>query len=184
MSEYRTWADVERTLANLPRTAVAIFASRAARRSLSAIAKLEAKYGPEAQEWFSAIDAVLGVVERFAGGAPVSRFTLDLAADVARSTANATANAARTLGPSPLVEDAELAYAAAAFAADAARATSDTRAASMAMQSARATASGGAVPAEQAADLRALVNGEALEALPAERVERADLYKLFVAPGD
>lgn len=184
MSEYHTWADVERTLAGLPRLAVATFAGRAARRSISAVAKLEAKYGPEAREWLSAIDAVLGVVERFARGAPVSRFTLDLAADVARSTANATANAARTLGPSPLVEDAELAYAAAAFAADAARAASDTRAASMAMQSARATASGGAVPAEQAADLRALVNGEALDALPSQCAERADLFRLFVAPED
>jgi hypothetical protein len=182
MSELRTWADAERTLANLPRPAVATFASRAARRSTSAVAKLEAKYGPEAHEWLNAIDAVLGVVERFAAGASVSRFTLDLAADAARCTANATANAARTLGPSPLMEEAELAYAAAAFAADAARAATDARAASVAMQAARAAAGGGAVPAEQAADLRALANGEVLEALPSQRVERAELFRLFVAP--
>jgi hypothetical protein len=44
------------------------------------------------------------------------------------------------------VEDAELAYAAVAFAADAARAATDMRAASLAMQAARAAAGGGDVP--------------------------------------
>jgi hypothetical protein len=166
MTEPQTWGDVERILAGLPRRSVAAFAVRAAARATPAIASLESKYGPEAREWLTAINGVLGVVAAFARGEPVTRFTLDLAAEVARATATATANAARTLGPSPLIEDAELAYAAAAYSADAARAANDSRAAAMGAQAARMAAGGGDVPAEQAADLRALAAGEELE-LPA-----------------
>jgi hypothetical protein len=161
--EPRTWDDVERALSGLPRRSVAAFAARAAERVLPAVAKLEAKYGPEAQEWLHATGGVIGVVAAFARGEPVTRFTLDLAAEVARATAAATANAARTLGPSPLIEDAELAYAAAAYAADAARTANDQRAAAMGAQAARMAAGGGDVPPEQAADLRALTTGEELE---------------------
>ena len=102
----------------------------------------------------------LRVVTAFARGEAVTRFTLDLAAEVARATATATANAARTLGPSPLVEEAELAYAAAAYAADAARATSDPRARRWEAQAARMAAGGEDVPAEQTADLRGSPRGK------------------------
>lgn len=101
--EFRTWADVERALAGLPRRAVALFAARAAARAAPAVAGLEAKYGPEALEWLNAVGSVIRVVAAFASGGAVTRFTLDLAAEAARTAAAATANAARTLGPSPLV---------------------------------------------------------------------------------
>ncbi len=179
MTEPTTWADVERSLAGLPRRAVATFAARAAERVAPAVAKLEAKYGPEAVEWLNAVAAVIRVVKAFVRGDVVSRFTLDLAAEVARAAATATANAARTVGPSPLIEGAELAYAAAAFAADAARAPTDARAAALAAQAARMAAGGGAVPAEQAADLRALAEGEPLEPLPPIELP-SGLPKLFV----
>jgi hypothetical protein len=167
MVEFTTWAEVEEALARLPRWGVALFAVRAARRAVPAVAALEARYGPEAREWVNAVDAALRVVEAFADGRPVTRFTLDLAAEVARATATATAAAARVQGPSPLIEEAELAYAAAAFAADCARTTDDRRAAAVAMQAARAAAGGGPVPDEQAADLETLAAGEGLEPLPA-----------------
>jgi hypothetical protein len=164
--EFHTWADVEQALAGLSRRAMAEFAARAAGRVLPAISQLEARYGPEALEWLNASQAAVRVVAEFARGGEVTRFRLDLAADVARSAANATANAVRTLGPSPLVEEAELAYAAAAYAADAARAANDSRAAALAAQAARMAAGGGDVPPEQAADLRALLAGEPLAPLP------------------
>ncbi|HVK11648.1 MAG TPA: hypothetical protein VM597_22950 [Gemmataceae bacterium] len=163
MTAPRTWDDIERLLASLPRRSVAAFAVRAAARMTPAVAALEPKYGPEAREWLAAVHGVLGTVAAFARGDAVTRFTLDLAAEIARATATATANAARSLGPSLLIEDAELAYAAAAYAADAARASSDSRAAAMGTQAARMAAGGGDIPAEQATDLRALAAGEELE---------------------
>jgi hypothetical protein len=142
----RTWPEVERELAALPRQTVAEVVARAARGALPAVAALEATYGAEAREWSAACDGALRVVEAFARGEPATRFALALAAATARTAAEATALAARERGPSPLVEDAELAYAAVAFAADAARAGSEARAASLAMQAARAAAGGGDVP--------------------------------------
>jgi hypothetical protein len=109
----------------------------------------------------------------------VTRFTLDLAAEVARGTATATAAAARRVGPSPLIEEAELVYAAAAMAADCARTADDRRAAGLGMQAARAAAGGGEVPAEQAADLAKLVAGEGFEPIPGGRLPDG-LMKLFV----
>lgn len=152
--EFRTWPEVERALFALPRQAVAAFAARAARRATPAIPRLAERYGPEAMEWLSAIERVLIVVEAFAEGEPVTRFALDIAADVARCAATATANAARAVGPSPLIEGAELAYAAAAFAADAARAATPERAASFSTRAATMAAGGGDPTPEQLADLR------------------------------
>lgn len=150
-----TWPEVEHALTRLPRPAAAGLAVRSARPTLPAVAALEPKYGPEAAEWLAACEAALAKVEGFARGEPVSRFQLDLAADAARCAANATANAARQVGPSPLVEAAELAYAAVAFAADCARAATPQRAATFGMQSLRAAAGGGEVPAELGPELKA-----------------------------
>lgn len=157
MSDIPSWTDVERHLAKLPRRAIAEFAARSARRLLPAITALEPKYGPEALEWHAASEVTVRTVEAFARGDAVTRFTLDLAADAARCAANATANAARTLGPSPLIEAAELAYAAAAYAADAARASSEARAVAFAVKAAQMAANGGDVTAEQVADVQQLV---------------------------
>ncbi|OWK45261.1 hypothetical protein [Fimbriiglobus ruber] len=157
--ESPAWPDVERLLAALPRPAVVAFAARSARRVAPVILRLEAQYGDVALEWLNAVAAAIRVADAFARGEPVTDFTLQLAADVARGTASATANAARARGPSPLIEEAEMAYAAAAFAADAARAPTPARAATLAMQAARAAGNGGAVPPEQVNDLRALVRG-------------------------
>ena len=149
-----TWSELERLLTRLPRPTAAGFAARAARQTLPAITALEAKYGPEALEWLAACEATLATVEGFARGEPVSRFRLDLAADAARCAATATANAARTLGPSPLIEGAELVYVATAFAADCARAATPQRAAAVGMQSLRAAAGGGEVPAALEEELK------------------------------
>ncbi len=151
-----TWADIERQLSQLPRWAVTEFAARSARRSLPAVAALEPAYGPEALEWAATTEATIETVEAFVRGHAVTRFRLDLAADAARCAANATANAARTLGPSPLIEAAELAYAAAAYAADAARAPNDARAMAFAVKAAQMAANGGDPTAEQVEDVRQL----------------------------
>jgi hypothetical protein len=87
----------------------------------------------------------LRTVERFVGGEPVSRFTLDLAADIARGTATAAAGVVRLMGPSRAAEDAELAFAAAAFAADVGRAANAGRAATAAVQGVRAADATGLV---------------------------------------
>lgn len=160
-----TWPEVEAALAEFPRAQQAAFAARAARRIGPCVLQLEPAYGSEAREWLAALDTVLDAVELFALGKPISRFGLDLAAEIARGTATATANMARLKGHSPLIEDAELAYAAAAFAADCARASDDRRAATFAMQAARAAVAGGPVPREQSDDLRFLGFGEPLDAV-------------------
>ena len=121
---------------------------RAASRLAPVVAAATEVYGPEADEWLNAVRASLGVVEVFVSGDPVSRFTLDLAADVARTCATAGANAARMLGPSKAGEQAELAFAAAAFAADVCRATTPQRAAAFAVQGVRAVDASGRVPRE------------------------------------
>jgi hypothetical protein len=156
--DVRSWSDVEHLLTKLPRRALAEFAARSARHVLPLIADLEPKYGLEALEWLAATEATIRTVAAFARGEPVTRFALDLAADAARCAANATANAARALGPSPLVEGAELAYAAAAYAADSARAATDARAAAFAVKAAQMSANGGDVTAEQVADLLRLAS--------------------------
>jgi hypothetical protein len=148
-----TWPEVERAVLKLSRPATADLLARAARQALPAVAALEPKYGPEALEWLAACQATLARVEAVARGEAVSRFQLDLAADAARCAATATATAARQVGPSPLIEAAELAYAAVAFAADCLRTAAPPRAAAFGMQSLRAAAGGGEVPAEWEAEL-------------------------------
>ncbi len=144
----RTWPEVERHFANVPRPELAAVTARSARAVLPAVAALEAVYGPEAREWATACAAAVLAVEGFADGLPVSRFKLAVAAETARCAAAATADAARRHGPSQLIEAAELAYAAVAFAADACRAESPARAAGLAMQACRAAAGGRPVPAD------------------------------------
>jgi hypothetical protein len=146
-----TWPDVERALRTWPRERVAGLTAAAARACLPRVAELEPVYGPEATEWLAACERTVAAVEAFARGEPVTRFALRLAADAARSAAAATADRAREVGPSPFVEAAELAYAAAAFAADCARAGTAERAAALAMQALRAAAGGGDVPDKLAA---------------------------------
>jgi hypothetical protein len=108
----------ESQFAALPKRAAVALAVRAAQRIAPIIARMSENYGPESIEWLNAVDQGLRVVERYE---TVSRFTLDLVAEVARGTANSAANVVRMIGPSKAAEDAELAFAAAAFAADAAR---------------------------------------------------------------
>lgn len=136
---------LDRDLSGLPRRALAAFAARAARRVTPLIAPTADKYGPEAWEWLNATAATIRTVGAFARGRPVSRFTLDLAAELPRAAANAAATLARQVGPSPAIADAEIAFAVAAFAADVARAPSQARALQMATQAA-ATASAGPYP--------------------------------------
>lgn len=141
-----TWAELERLFAGADRRRVAAVAWRAAERVAPVIARAADVYGPEALEWLNAIRAVLRTVEKFAEGVPVSRFTLDLAADIARGTAASAANVVRLTGPSKAAEDAELAFAAAAFAADVGRSPNAQRAAVFAVQGVRAADATGLVP--------------------------------------
>jgi hypothetical protein len=89
---------------------------------------------------------VLQVVDRFCLNQPVSRLTLDLVAEIARGTANSAANVVRMLGPSPAAENAELAFAATAFAADAARVGASARSASLALKGLRIGEAAGRIP--------------------------------------
>lgn len=140
-----TWGEMERRFAGADRRRVTAVTLRAAERVAPVIAQAADAYGPEALEWLNAIRAVLRTVERFTEGAAVSRFTLDLAADVARATATSAAGVVRLMGPSKAAEDAELAFAAAAFAADAARTSNPQRAAGVAAQGVRAADATGLV---------------------------------------
>ena len=151
-----SWPQVETLLAPMPRRAVAAFAVRAARRIAPVIAQTSEHYGPEAFEWINAVEATIRTVEAYCRGEAISRFTLDLASDVARCAANSMASATQLLGPSSHMEAAELAYAAAAFAADCARAKNPSRAATLAVQAARAAADGNDITLEQQADIRTL----------------------------
>ena len=141
-----SWSTVESELATRPKGAVVVLAVRAAARLVPVIAEGGGDYGPEAVEWASATDAVVRVVEAFARGEKISRFTLDLAAEIARGTANAAAGIVRLLGHSQAAVDSELAFAAAAFAADAARLSSASRIATAAMQALRVAQASGRVP--------------------------------------
>jgi hypothetical protein len=133
-----TWGELEQRFAGAERVRVATVAWRAAERVAPVIAQAADVYGPEALEWLNAIRGVLRTVERFTDGLRVSRFTMDLAAEIARGVATSAAGVVRLMGPSKAAEDAELAFAAAAFAADTCRAANAQRAASAAVQGVRA----------------------------------------------
>jgi len=146
--QWPPWNAVETELATRPKIAVVRLAVRAAARLVPLIVEGSEHYGPEAVEWAHATDAAVKAVEAFARGEPVSRFTLDLAAELARGTANAASAIVRMLGHSKSAEDAELAFAAAAFAADTARLSASGRIASAGMQALRVVDSSGRVPVE------------------------------------
>ena len=148
MTPLPTWGTIETELATRPKIEVVRLAVRAAARLVPVIVDGTAEYGPEALEWAHATDSVVKLVEAFTRGEKVSRFTLDLAAEVARGTANAASAIVRLLGPSKAAEDAELAFAGAAFAADAARSSSAGRIAAAAMQALRVVHASGRVPEE------------------------------------
>ena len=155
------WTELERGFTGADRRRVAAVTWRAAKRIAPVIARVADEYGPEALEWFNAIACSLGVTERYVTGLPVTRFTLDLAADTARTAATAGANAARLLGPSRAAEDAELAFASTAFAADVCRAHSPQRAAMFAVQGLRAADASGRIPREWLeTDVALLNNGD------------------------
>jgi hypothetical protein len=132
------WTDIELSLKNLSRPALARFVGRAAARVVPLVAKAEPAFGPEAIEWLNVLDSAVRVVLAFADGKPASPFTLGIAADLARGVANARVNLSRTKGggSGQLVEELEAVCAAVAFAADAVRATSVERAVRAGMQAA------------------------------------------------
>ncbi len=146
MSKLPGWSEVETRFAESPRLGVAAVCQRAAVRLSPAIASAETGYGAEAVEWLNAVTGVLRLLEAGCRGVPVSRFTLDIAAEVARGTANSARTLVRDKGPSKAAEDAELAFAATAFAVDVFRATTPARVASVGMQCLRIALDGGTVP--------------------------------------
>jgi len=146
VSKLPAWSEVEARLAESPRLGVAAVCQRAAVRLSPVIAHAEKGYGPEAVEWLNAIAGVLRVGEAACRGVSLSRFTLDIAAEVARGAANSARILVREKGPSKAAEDAELAFAATAFAVDVCRATTAARVASVGMQCLRIALDGGTVP--------------------------------------
>lgn len=165
MSQQFSWPEVQTRLGHLPHWAVALFAVRSARRLWPGILDAEAAYGPEVREWLTACDATLRMVELFAAREPVSRFTLDLAAEIARATALVAANTARQAGYHPSAQTVELTLAAAALSADVARVADLSRAVRIAVQVAQAGVDGGPISLEQVEDLTALEQGEPLLSL-------------------
>lgn len=140
-----SWKIIETELALRPKAVTVRLALRAAARLAPVIAEGTTEYGPEALEWFHATSAVVSVVEAYSRGERVSRFTLDLAAELARGAANAAAGIVRLLGHSKAAEDAELAFAAAAFAADASRLSAAPKIAAAAMQALRVAHASGRI---------------------------------------
>lgn len=165
MLDRPNWSEVQSRLSNLPHWGLASFAVRSARRLWPTILDCEADYGPETREWLAVCDATLRMVEHFAARQPVSRFTLDLAAELARATALVAANTARQVGYRPSAHVAELALAAAAMSADVARATDLIRAARITLQVAQTATNGLPVNPEQSADLFSLEQGEPMPPL-------------------
>ena len=129
-----TWAEIEQRLKLLDRRAIALVVALSARQLLPLVLLGEAEYGPEVAEWHAAMVEVLKAVEGYGAGQRVSRYQLSLASDIARGTANTLANKSRQFGTSAHLHDIELALAAVAFAADAARADSPDRVVAAAMQ--------------------------------------------------
>ena len=129
-----TWAEIEQRLKSLDRRAIALVVACSAQRLLPLVLLGEADYGPEVAEWHTAMAEVLMAVEGYGVGRRVSRYQLNVAADIARGTANTLANKARQFGASAHLHDIELALAAVAFAADAARADSADRVVAAALQ--------------------------------------------------
>jgi hypothetical protein len=146
MPKLPPWSEVETQFAALPRLGVLAVCQRAAARALPGVALAERVYGPEAVEWLNAGLGVVQVLEVACLGVPVSRFTLDITAEVARGTATSARTAVRERGPSKAMEDAELAFAAAAFAVDVLRAAQSAKAAAVAVQCLRNALANPAVP--------------------------------------
>jgi hypothetical protein len=119
---------------------------------LPVISTAETVYGPEAIEWHSAVAGVVTLLEAACQTIPVSRFTLDIAVEVARGTANSARNAVREKGPSKAAENAELAFAAAAFAVDVLRTVPPPRAAAAAVTCLRNALASGEVPEQLVAE--------------------------------
>ena len=141
-----SWKVIESELALRPKGVSVRLALRAAARLAPVIAEGTAEYGPESLEWFHATYAVVNAVEAYSRGERVSRFTLDIAAELVRGAANAAVGTIRLLGHSKAAEDTELAFAAAAFAADAARLSAAPRIAAAAMQALRVAHASGRIP--------------------------------------
>lgn len=146
MTKLPAWPDIETRFAESPRLGVAAVCQRAAVRLSSVILRAEPVYGPDAVEWLNAVTGVLTLLEAGCLGVPVSRFILDIAAEVARGTANSARNAVHAKGPSKAAEDAELAFAAAAFAVDVARTDQPAKRAGLAARCLRIVLDGGTVP--------------------------------------
>ena len=142
------WDSEESRFAEFARPRLAKLVHRSAFRLVPVVAEAAEVYGPEALEWLNALKSSLVVLEVWIADRSLSRFTLDLAAEIARCAATAGTNAARMLGHSKSAEQAELAFAAGAFAVDVARANSPIRAARFAVQSLRAVQASGLIPQE------------------------------------
>jgi hypothetical protein len=140
------WNQLESALGSWPHRSLVNLTRRAAARIAPRISEAADVYGPEAIEWQNAIQACLEALAEWQAGRTVSRFTLDLCAELARGTANSAANVVRLLGPSGAAERAELAFAAVAFALDTARVGPSPRAASFAFRSLRAAHATDSIP--------------------------------------
>ncbi len=131
------WSDIEVSLRSSSRQDLARFLARSAARVVPLLAKAEASFGIEAIEWQHALASAVRVVEAFGEGREVSKFTLDIAAELARLVPAARVARGRSGAPNQSresVEELEMVCASVAFSVDALRAASDDRAVRAAMQ--------------------------------------------------
>jgi len=150
-----TWTEVEMKLTTLPRRRATAVGVRAVERALRRIAVVADDYGPEVWEWVRAMQAALEAVQRYAADKAVSRFTLDLAAEICRGTANSAAATAQLVGPSRGHEVLESVIASAAFTADAARTRKGERVPGLLTNAMKNAHLGGEASIESVADLTA-----------------------------
>lgn len=162
MASEATWPEIEAQMRELPTWAQCLCAARAAWRELPEVLTLEPRFGSEVLDWIATTRQALKLVQGAGNRKTVSRFYLDLAAELARACATANANQVQQKGPCAASHRAELIFAAAAFAADAARASTPARATPLAIQSLKLSTDGRDLPAELLEDLRALREGEPL----------------------
>lgn len=129
------WSKVEVTLTQTTLKSRTLLIVRHAQRLVPVLSEASSHYGAEVFEWLQALHSGLELLEEFVRSQSISRFQIDLVAEIARATSTVATNRVRVVGPSRFVEVMELAFAAVAFAADSARATSETKSIALAIKS-------------------------------------------------
>jgi len=121
------WVSVELDYAEQPRERVLSLVGRAVSRVLPRMAVCVPDYGQEVWEWYRLLHGLVATIQTSHTQQPLSRFSWDLCAELARATATIAATRAQRVGPSSRHEELERVIAAVAFWLDGARAKSAER---------------------------------------------------------